>query len=1061
MANYCIPASTAKVLIDAIKTGDSIGDIQALYNMTTQERRSAFAKHVGKDTAKLINTEFEKAMVSNQKKALANWAKRTFNAEAKKDGRFDSVIDKINKLDEEGLLTPENADVFLEDLVADRLGITITPKEAQNISEKSRALEDVAREPLSKFGPSVEYFKVKRELDNYIDSLTPTPKLRVATSVIGRATMLFSFKSPLVNIESNTVNAISEALARRIEAGRVAELPVNDQARAYMKYANEVFLKTGYDITRMYTLADGRKRLGEDIVHSQGPGKVRKIGRFYTDIVFNKLMTAPDIAFAAFHFADSANIYATAIAKSEGLKGGALKQKVEEIFIDSTQIEPRTEEGRAVREKARLEAERGTYTNKNNYSDMALMIRKVLNTASGDLRLGDQLMPFVQVPASVVGASIDYSGILLPIDTLVRTKRALNAKSKGDIDAFKSQFDAKYFRKVTRAGIGLTVAFIISTWFEPEDFIGEYPTTEKERELLRLEEASENSIKIGNTWLSMDYFGPLAAPFVGMMSAKKYGTGIWDKMLRYAQGTALQASRIPGVRQLTDITKVAELIDPRRADPEDLKDRAFNYIVDFLRARSLPAIISDLAKGTDKFVRETDKYDAIGRFLMNIPGLRQNLPQKLDLFGEPIEGEGLWRSLFFGSRLKVQADNVLIDEFSRLAQENQLPSITDIRKTSPRAKELRVQIGDGKFREFYEEYGKRFKLDTSRLIESSRYKRADDEGKKKLIEDVKNTWFERMLKKYGYRKPKTDKNGKPITAINEGSSLATIVKEIGNTIGNIIPTVSAEGGEKEIADIEIDGEEVITRYKNGGFKSEHILSDQNVLQAIGGVFASVGEKLKLREFNISEILGYKTKEEQVQAVLDYRNKILGVKVNPEEEAIIKDGYIKAGEGYYKKKENGKYAFIDKDKIPTPVLRRIGEDEKASPALTINVDRIATVTPYDKEIQSTFGDEWTNATRVLRYTDSKGETHGENTGFQVGPEVDIANNDGSIDRGLYRINSYTFKDFMRRKKGTLEKNGIYSYEDMYDPAKNIRMAKIIYDEQGWGAWYASPPDLRTR
>ena len=115
----------------------------------------------------------------------------------------------------------------------------------------------------------------------------------------------------------------------------------------------------------------------------------------------------------------------------------------------------------------------------------------------------------------------------------------------------------------------------------------------------------------------------------------------------------------------------------------------------------------------------------------------------------------------------------------------------------------------------------------------------------------------------------------------------------------------------------------------------------------------------------------------------------------------------------------------------------------------------------KVINNIFGERANEAKRVLSYKDEKGEIHGENTSFQTGPEVDIPNADGSIDRGLFRINSYTFADFMNRKKELLNRNGIYLYEDMYDPEKNTKMAKIIFDEQGWDAWYASPPDLKEK
>lgn len=121
-------------------------------------------------------------------------------------------------------------------------------------------------------------------------------------------------------------------------------------------------------------------------------------------------------------------------------------------------------------------------------------------------------------------------------------------------------------------------------------------------------------------------------------------------------------------------------------------------------------------------------------------------------------------------------------------------------------------------------------------------------------------------------------------------------------------------------------------------------------------------------------------------------------------------------------------------------------------------KVPTKTPHDNVIKKHFGDDWTDATRVLRYTDENGDVKGENTGFQTGREVDISNKDGSIDRGLYRINSNTFKDFMKRKPELLHKNDIYSYDDLLDVDKNVKMAKIIFDEQGWDAWYAAPPDL---
>lgn len=761
---YCIIPEIAKKLLTAAKEGHVVGNIEQLYEMTSKQRRDAFSEIVGATDAKEINLAFEKAMASNQQKALAKWAEKTFTPAQKKDGTQKTVFAKIDALKEQGLLTPEKTDAFLEDVVADKIGLSITPEQAAKLVELSNKLQEAAKLPQTPFGPHIDYWKAKRKLDNYTDSLNPTPALKVFTSIIGRATMLFSIKSPIVNIESNTINAITEAFGKRIETlGRTGIITKKTPALAYIKYVNDVYNQSGYDVSRMYGFDSGRKSLGEEIIHSQGKGIMRKIGRFYTDIVFNKLMTAPDVLFASMHFADSATLYANVTARLEGLRGKALQERVNELFLDATKIEPKSLEAQAIREKARLDAEQGTYTDKNNYSQTALALRGVLNKASGDLRLGDNLMPFVQVPATVVGRSIEYSGVILPLETLITLKTALNAKSRGDSAAFRTAFGSRYLRKVIRAGIGTTVAFIISSWFKPDEFIGEYPTTQKERALFQADKRIENSVLIGGKWISLDYFGPLSAPFVGMMNAKKYGTDWKSTFFRYSTTAAVQASRIPGFKEFTDLYAAINETTNVAKGEEDILNGSKRFAVDFLRARTIPAIVSDLGKGIDPFQREVNKDDLMGRLISRLPVLRNSLPEKKDVFGESIKEEGFWSSVLFGSRVKTKNDQRLITELSRLEKQGQLPSITDVRKTSPQAKELKEKIGEKKFTEFYGYYGSQLKTALIRVVNRPVYSRLDAEEQKKLIEKEKNRQFDRALKKYGYHPKKATKKSSPFT----------------------------------------------------------------------------------------------------------------------------------------------------------------------------------------------------------------------------------------------------------------------------------------------------------
>ena len=73
MAFFCL----SKEVADNLKARAVAGEIniQELYDMTSEKRRSFFEKFVDKETAKGINAGFEQAILSDQQTALKNWAK--------------------------------------------------------------------------------------------------------------------------------------------------------------------------------------------------------------------------------------------------------------------------------------------------------------------------------------------------------------------------------------------------------------------------------------------------------------------------------------------------------------------------------------------------------------------------------------------------------------------------------------------------------------------------------------------------------------------------------------------------------------------------------------------------------------------------------------------------------------------------------------------------------------------------------------------------------------------------------------------------------------------------
>ena len=155
----------------------------------------------------------------------------------------------------------------------------------------------------------------------------------------------------------------------------------------------------------------------------------------------------------------------------------------------------------------------------------------------------------------------------------------------------------------------------------------------------------------------------------------------------------------------------------------------------------------------------------------------------------------------------------------------------------------------------------------------------------------------------------------------------------------------------------------------------------------------------------------------------------------------------------------------KKKITTPfgqtTRTRVMFDEEPTPTPTATPTPTPTPTPTEAPIptptlrpdipQHDYGDLLAQYFPENEINNAQNVIMGESS---FDSQARNENENGTIDLGLFQINSGTFDDFMARKPQLLQQAGIVSYEDMLDPIKNFAMARIIWDEQGWGAWVAA-------
>lgn len=744
MAIFCVPKFAAEKIKNIMSSGKF--DIKKLYNMSSKERNEFFTKHTDSDIGKLLNTKFEEAMISKQKTAMQDFVNSIISPKEKTKPVYKSMIDKINNLDEVGVLNPKAENVFLQDLVTEKLGINVSAAEVAKISERAAKIQEAQKKLGDDLGnpekmqENIDFFEAKKEMDDYLLSLTPASNLRILTGTIGRGMMLFSIKSPLLNIGSNIEVGLTEAMSRRIANLNIRGAD-NKLSIDYIKMVNKIYQKTGFDLSRMTSLKDtgasGERVLGETI-HAKGPGGIRKAGQFVEDIVFKQLMGAPDVAFSSAHFADSVNLNAMKLAKGDAVKG-------RKLMLDSMKLEPTTVEGEIIRAQGILDAQKATWTNKSWASRVSEGIRKVINDVSGDLRLGDWFLPFVKTPANVIATGMDYAGMGIP-KALVKTVQAIKAGELKDPEFIKS-----VSRDLVRSGIGLTGAFIITQQLKDEDFVGAYDPARYQIEKLR--NTNYNAVRIGDKWISLDWFGPLSVPIAGMMYARKYGTTPGEKTFQYALGSGgvfQQFWNLPGVSDTYDVVKSE--IYKKNQTLDEMTTEALDYALSQAYSRLVPSFLTDIAKATDTKERETGGT-VIGQIKAKIPGVRETLPEKKTIFGETIETEPAWSSILFGARVKTSKETDIIKEISDISTSTGKGiTFTDWDKSiSKTLAQFKQKRGVKNYEKAKIQYGQELQRLLKQTFKSKEYKRASDDEKLKIINGLDSIAIDNIFDRYHFK----------------------------------------------------------------------------------------------------------------------------------------------------------------------------------------------------------------------------------------------------------------------------------------------------------------------
>lgn len=635
------------------------------------------------------------------------------------------------------LITKENAAAEMLAFMEDVFGTSVSETEmADVVAGLDNAAKSDAMTEDSTGNPSVQTLAIYNNMNKKAAALTPSSNLAIATSIVGRTMMLASIKSPVLNIASNAEMLLTEGLTNRVDllvqGKKITNIVDKNAIKDYLRYGMEAYIASGYNISTTENMDFENFIRGERIITTQGEGKFRKLAQYLETGIFKYSMGFPDSLSKDMAFVDYVSL--------EASNAGKTAEEATAIFKDATLIEPKTKKGREIRKRAMAYAHKATFTNDSLVSKMSLKIRDAINTATGDFRLGDQLMPFVKTPANVVAIGLEYSGGALY--GLLNWKTIIRDVKSGNL----SDVSRNAIQYAVRNGLGAVLAALCAYAFDPDDYVPEYDAlTPSERNLYQAKNAVYNSVKIGNSYISLDYFGPLGVPLAGILSARRSaekGGEVYDVAKEYGGGVGWQAiSKTPGIKEFKELIEESGryLKQNKEKTLADFRDAMAQYVM----SRTIPSIVNDVAKTLDEVERDTNrKIENV--FKQKIPLWRNKLPPKYNqLTGKPIPTEDVLSVLLLGGRKKTAADNAVIQEISRLYDEGVKPALSDVTRYGKLA-----TLNDDLKPEIREKYAVSYSEGLSDLMKTKSYKNADDDKKKRMIDKVRRQVSEQIKREY-------------------------------------------------------------------------------------------------------------------------------------------------------------------------------------------------------------------------------------------------------------------------------------------------------------------------
>lgn len=430
----------------------------------------------------------------------------------------------------------------------------------------------------------------------------------------------------------------------------------------------------------------------------------------------------------------------------------------------------------SLRNAGEQEALYRTFQDKTVLSDAAIGVRNALNKAHiGDIGAGDIMLPFAQVPSNLGARAIEYS----PAGLGVAAADFINMIDSARKGEFTAAQQAKAVQGVGRALTGsgmiaIAAAGALRGWLKVtgddddknKDALGKTHGLDGTQlnisAALRDLRGESAQWQAGDQLLSIGFLDPLNAQLTT-------GALIADDIRSEAGVTAgrVLGNSLSGALQSVLDTPVMSTFQDVATNYEysgastpggKMMDAAQKYAANQLSS-VIPNSLRGIAQGLDDTERNAYSSDnvwqqAVDNAKASIPGLRETLPAKTDVWGNPVKNEGgirnfMNRNINPGNVTTYKPDAVS-SEIEKISEATNTSLYPD--RTAPRSLKVDGEAISLTFeqRSMYQKaYGDAYSAAVTSLMNDKNYKAMPDSMKAEILQQAKDTATEQARDSLG------------------------------------------------------------------------------------------------------------------------------------------------------------------------------------------------------------------------------------------------------------------------------------------------------------------------